>query len=220
MQGLQTEARKHSLPIHVGIHEPLDEPTTTTTKKIKNTLIWIDAAGEITHRYQKLHLFDLDLSDQDGPKMKESDTIEAGTRLPTPITASPLGPIGPLICFDLRFPEVALALRRQGARIITYPSAFAPETGAAHWHALLRARAIETQTYVFAPGQVGAHNGKRESYGHSLVVDPWGRVVAELGGLEEKKARGEEWEPEVAVVDVDLALCERLRREMPLLRRT
>lgn len=120
-----------------------------------------------------------------------------------------------LIHEQLRFPEIALSLRRQGAQLMTYPSAFTVPTGTAHWSSLLRARAIETQSYVFAAAQVGNHNEKRRSYGHSMIVDPWGKVVAELGGCEEWDG-----EPQVAVVDVDLQQVERIRREMPLLRRT
>ena len=219
--GLQNEARKHSIPIHVGIHEPCNVKSASSAvqNKIKNTLVWIDEHGKITQRYQKLHLFDLDLSEDGGPRMKESDIIEAGTEMPAPFDTA-VGRVGSLICFDLRFAEVALSLKRQGADIITYPSAFTPATGAAHWHALLRARAIETQTYVIAAAQVGAHNDKRTSYGHTLIVDPWGQILAELPGAEDIKDRGLDWEPEVAFADIDLRLCDKLRREMPLLRRT
>lgn len=218
--GLQNEAKKHSLPIHVGLHEPLDSKAgADQPKKIKNTLVWIDEKGDITQRYQKLHLFDMDLSDTGGPKMKESDSIEAGGSILPPFDTA-LGKVGSLICFDLRFPEVALALKRQKADIITYPSAFTPATGAAHWHALLRARAIETQTYVIAAAQVGAHNEKRTSYGHTIVISPWGEVLAELGGAEEKKEKGDAWEPEIVLAEIDLDVSNKIRREMPLLRRT
>lgn len=114
---------------------------------------------------------------------------------------------------QLRFPEPSVSLRRQGAHIITYPSAFTVATGRAHWSALLRARAIETQSYVIAAAQVGSHNEKRTSYGHSMIVSPWGDIVAELGG--EKKD-----EPEIAVGEIDLERMEKIRKEMPLLRRT
>lgn len=113
----------------------------------------------------------------------------------------------------LRFPEISLALARQNAQIITYPSAFTVPTGKAHWSTLLRARAIESQSYVVAAAQVGAHNEKRRSYGHSMIVSPWGDVVVELGG-EVKE------EPEMAVADIDLGMAERIKKEMPLLRRT
>lgn len=117
-----------------------------------------------------------------------------------------------MICFDLRFPEIALSLRRQGAEILLYPSAFTVPTGKAHWLPLLRARAIECQCYVIAAAQVGKHNEKRESYGHSIVIDPWGEVVAELGG----EGKGE---PEVVLAEIDLERVRRVREQQPLKRR-
>lgn len=105
-----------------------------------------------------------------------------------------------------------MSLRRQNAQILTYPSAFTVPTGIAHWETLLRARAIETQSYVIAAAQAGPHNEKRRSYGHSMIVNPWGEVVAQLGD--------EYHEPEIAVADLDFDLLEKVRREMPLLRRT
>lgn len=112
----------------------------------------------------------------------------------------------------MRFPEISLALRRQGSQVIAFPSAFTPPTGNAHWEVLLRARAIETQSYIIAAAQVGQHNEKRASYGHSLIIDPWGKILAELGGTST--------EPELATVDIDLSHVEKIRREMNLIRRT
>lgn len=117
-----------------------------------------------------------------------------------------------LVPLKLRFPEIGLALKRQNAQIIAYPSAFTVPTGRAHWETLLRARAIETQAYVIAAAQVGRHNEKRVSYGHSMIVDPWGKVVVELTGEGDKA--------EIGLADVDLDYVEKVRREMPLLRRT
>ncbi len=114
---------------------------------------------------------------------------------------------------QLRFPEIGLTLRRLGADLITFPSAFTVPTGQAHWEILLRARAIETQCYVVAAAQVGNHNEKRLSYGHSMIVDPWGVVVAEVAG----EGGGE---PEIATAEVDLGLVERVRAQVPLRRRT
>jgi predicted amidohydrolase len=229
--GLQKEAAHHRLPINVGIHEPAsanassstsDSPDSPeSTKKVQNTLIWIDASGTITHRYQKLHLFDVEI--RDGPILKESNSVRKGPCLIDPFP-TPLGQLGLLICFDLRFPEPSLALRNRGAQILTYPSAFTVPTGKAHWEVLLRARAIETQSYVVAAAQVGCHDGeggKRRSYGHGMIVDPWGRVVAELGGEGEEEGSGKGLDVgEIAVAEVDLEGLERVRREMPLLRRT
>lgn len=210
--GLQKSAKQHNLPIHVGIHEP------GSGSKIKNTLIWISASGEITQRYQKLHLFDVDI--ENGPQLKESDNVERGNELLTPFD-SPFGKIGSLICFDLRFPEAALALRARGAQIITYPSAFTTPTGkAGHWDVLLRARAIETQSYVIAAAQVGVHDeeGKRRSYGHGMIIDPWGKVIAELGG--DDGGDGWDGEGEIALAEIDVEYVDKIRKEVPLLRRS
>ncbi|KAK5167948.1 Carbon-nitrogen hydrolase [Saxophila tyrrhenica] len=205
--GLQEDAKKHSLPISVGVHEPSTDPQ---SKKIRNTLLWINAQGEIAHRYAKVHLFDIDLPGR--PPMKESQTIEPGNEILAPFETV-VGRIGSMICFDLRFPEISLALKRQKADVILYPSAFTVPTGRAHWLPLLQARAIECQAYVIAAAQVGKHNEKRTSYGHSIVISPWGEVIAELGG-ESKE------EPEVIFADIDLNRIKKVRAEMPLLRRT
>ncbi|KAH8697500.1 nitrilase, putative [Talaromyces proteolyticus] len=202
--GLQKEAKDAKLPINVGIHEPAEGGT-----KVKNTLIWIDEHGEIVQRYQKIHLFDVEI--KDGPILKESTSVEKGTEILPPFE-TPVGRVGLAICFDLRFPEISLALKRQDAQIITFPSAFTVPTGKAHWETLLRSRAIETQSYIIAAAQAGAHNDKRISYGHSIIVNPWGEVVAKLGG--------DFKEPEIATADINLDLVAKVRREMPLLRRT
>ncbi|RHZ68541.1 carbon-nitrogen hydrolase family protein [Aspergillus thermomutatus] len=192
VQGLQSEARQASLHINVGIHEP------APNGKVKNTLIWIDDKGTITQRYQKIHLFDVEI--KDGPVLKESASVEKGMEILSPFD-TPLGRVGLSICFDLRFPEISLALKRQNAQIITYPSAFTVPTGQAHWETLLRARAIETQAYVVAAAQAGPHNEKRRSYGHSMIVNPWGEIVAKLGdGYRE---------PEIATGEIDLNLLEK-----------
>ncbi|KAF1956284.1 carbon-nitrogen hydrolase [Byssothecium circinans] len=190
---------------------------TISPSAVKNTLLRIDASGTITHRYQKPHLFDVDI--KNGPILKESNSVEPGPRIEPPFTTT-LGKIGSLICFDLRFPEPSLALRHRGAEILLYPSAFTVPTGKAHWETLLRARAIETQSYVIAAAQCGVHNEEktRRSYGHSMIVDPWGTVVAELGGEEDGKGRGLDV-GEIAVAEIDLEGLERVRREVPLLRR-
>merc|ERR1712098_328588 len=116
------------------------------------------------------------------------------------------------LAINLRFPEISLAHKRQNAQILTYPSAFTVPTGKAHWETLLKARAIETQAYIIAAAQIGAHNEKRTSYGHSMVVDPWGKVLLDM--------TGEGSEAEIGVVDVDLEYREKIKESMPLLRRT
>ncbi|KAK0707866.1 carbon-nitrogen hydrolase [Lasiosphaeris hirsuta] len=202
--GLQEEARREKLPIHVGVHEPGQD-----SRRVKNTVLWIDERGEIAQRYQKIHLFDVDI--KNGPVLKESNSVEPGGQILPPFN-TPLGKVASTICFDLRFPEISLALKRQGADIITFPSAFTVPTGKAHWEILLRARAIETQSYVIAAAQVGRHNEKRVSYGHSMIIDPWGTVLADLGG--------NDGEPEIATAEIDFELLKKIRREMPLARRT
>ncbi|KAK4459717.1 carbon-nitrogen hydrolase [Cladorrhinum samala] len=202
--GLREEARREKLPIHVGVHEPgLDR------QKVKNTVLWINEHGEIAHRYQKMHLFDVEI--KDGPVLKESKSVERGSQIQPPFD-TPFGKVASTICFDIRFPEMGLALKRMGADIITFPSAFTVPTGKAHWEVLLRARAIETQSYVIAAAQVGRHNDKRVSYGHSMIVDPWGVVLADLGDKSD--------EPEIATARIDHELLRKVRAEMPLNRRT
>lgn len=221
--GLQAAAKECQIDVNVGIHVPVTEPRSSGREaavrtRIYNRSLWILADGSINHAatYDKLHLFDYGT-------LKESAVVHPGERL-TPPFESPVGRVGSLICFDLRFAEPGLALAQppdaapgsnEGAQILTYPSAFTVPTGEAHWEVLLRARAIETQSWVIASAQVGRHNEKRVSYGNSMVVDPWGRVVVRLGGPEDDQA-----EPAVGFVDVDLGAVERVRREMPLARRT
>ncbi|KUJ16370.1 carbon-nitrogen hydrolase [Mollisia scopiformis] len=206
VKGLQKEAKDNKLAINAGIHEPGDDKK---SGKIKNTSIWISEDGEIIERYKKLHLFDMNLTN--GPQAHESDVFEEGMEIVPPLQ-TPVGLVGLLICFDLRFPEVPLSLKRQGAQIITYPSAFTVPTGKAHWEILLRARAIETQSYVVAAAQAGHHNEQRVTYGHSLIIGPWGDILAELGG----EFNG----PEIATATIDLTVVNKLRQEVPLKRRT
>ncbi|GAB7361011.1 hypothetical protein MBLNU230_g1054t1 [Neophaeotheca triangularis] len=206
LQGLREEARKHKLPISVGVHEPSE----SESNRMINSLLWIDARGEISQRYKKLHLFDLEI--KGGPVMRESTTVQPGDEILPPFE-SPVGRLGSAICYDLRFPEIALSLARQKADCILYPSAFAPETGKVHWMPLLQARAIESQAYVIAAAQVGKHNEKRTSYGHSVVISPWGEILTELSGEAED-------EPAIGYAEIDFERIRTIRKEMPLLRRT
>ena len=147
------------------------------TGRLGNTSVLLDPEGRLRARYRKVHLFDVEIPG--GHRFRESDSIVAGD---APVVAeTPVGPLGLSICYDLRFPELYRQLVRQGARLVAVPAAFTRETGKDHWHVLLRARAIENQVYLFAPAQWGFHGGKRSSYGHALVVDPWGVVIAECG---------------------------------------
>lgn len=144
-----------------------------------NTSVLYGPGGDRLAVYRKLHMFDVDVPG--GIKIAESDTIVPGTEVVVAETA--LGRIGMSICYDLRFPELYRALVDRGADILAVPSAFTSTTGKDHWHTLLRARAIETQCWVLAPAQWGNHDaeGKRQSYGHSLIIDPWGVVAADKG---------------------------------------
>lgn len=204
-----------SLDVIVGVHDPvLDEKP---VKRVKNLVLYINSRGEITQSYQKIHLFDINVPG--GPVMRESASVEPGKKLTEPFD-TPAGKLGLSICYDIRFPEQAIKLRELGANIITYPSAFMVATGSAHWELLARSRAIDSQCYVVMPAQAGAHNTDvddeggneklkkvRRSYGHSMVVDPWGVV---LGRLEEE-------EEEILVVDLEMDNLERVRRDMPLM---
>jgi len=192
--------------------------------KLFNRTIWINPDGSLLDcgTYDKVHLFDY-------ANLQESAHTQAGTAIVKPFD-TPVGRVGSLICFDVRFPEPSLklghpppALVARGfrpAQIITYPSAFTVPTGRAHWEVLLRARAIESQTWVIAAAQVGPHNEKRTSYGHSMAVDPWGRVVCRLGGIGDDGTVDEGAVEALGLVDVNLDEWERVRRQMPLVRRT
>lgn len=160
--------------------------------------------GDIHARYDKIHLFDVDLPD--GERHRESETYQAGEKIVT--TQTPWGLIGMSVCYDLRFPGLYRELARRGAEFLTVPSAFTYQTGSAHWHILLRARAIENGCFVFAPCQAGRHENGRRTYGHSLVIDPWGRILAE----------GSESAGEIITAQIDTDEVVRSRRHIPVLR--
>lgn len=150
-------------------------PERAAGRLIHNTAVLLDPTGAIVASYRKIHLFDVDV----GRRFRESESIQAGAEVV--VADTPWGGLGLSICYDLRFPELYRALTAGGARLIAVPSAFTLQTGKDHWHTLLRARAIENQVFVMAPAQFGAHGANRASYGHALVVDPWGAVIAECG---------------------------------------
>jgi deaminated glutathione amidase len=171
-------------------------------KLIHNTSVLLRADGSIAATYRKIHLFDVDVPG--GKRFRESESIEPGDDLVAADT--PWGPLGLTICYDLRFPELYRALTARGARLIAVPSAFTLETGKDHWSVLLRARAIENQAYVFAPAQFGHHGGNRRSWGHAMVVDPWGAVLAECGDHEG-----------FALAPIDFEYQARVRESLPCL---
>jgi len=174
-------------------------------ERVYNTSVLIDPSGATEAVYRKVHLFDIDLASQGGGTYQESVSVAPGKDLV--VASTPFGGIGLSICYDVRFPELYRELAARGARFLTVPSAFAPETGVAHWEVLLRARAIENQAFVIAPAQCGRHSAARASHGHSLIVDPWGTVLAALDEA-----------PGVAVADCDLAAQDRVRANLPALR--
>jgi predicted amidohydrolase len=152
-------------------------PERAAGRLIRNTSVLLDPAGAVAAIYRKIHLFDVDVPG--GRRFRESESIEPGGEVV--VAETPWGGLGLTICYDLRFPELYRALTARGARVIAVPSAFTLQTGKDHWHTLLRARAIENQVFVMAPAQFGTHGPNRASYGHALVADPWGVVIAECG---------------------------------------
>jgi len=167
-----------------------------------NTSVLFGPGGERLAAYRKLHLFDVDVPEV---TFRETETCVPGTEVV--VGQAPFGGIGMSICYDLRFPELYRAHVDRGATMLAVPSAFTTTTGKAHWEPLLRARAIETQCWVIAPGQVGHHDdgGLRNSHGHTMIIDPWGCVVAEVG---EK--------PGLAFAEIDLERVAEVRRGMPV----
>lgn len=170
--------------------------------RMVNRSYLLSPGGEIAAQYDKIHMFDVTLPG--GKVIRESSAYHPGNR--AVVAATPWGPLGMTICYDLRFPQLYRTLAKAGALFLAVPSSFQRETGVAHWHALLRARAIENLSYVFAPAMCGEHPGNRSTYGHSLIVDPWGRIIAELGT-----------EPGIAIADIDVGEVLRVRGMLPSL---
>ena len=168
-----------------------------------NRAFVIDSSGNIAARYDKIHMFDVDL--ESGESWRESNAYAAGDHVVT--VETPLGRLGLAICYDLRFPALFEALGRAQCDVIAIPAAFTVPTGRAHWHVLQRARAIEASAYVFAAAQVGDHEDGRSTYGHSLVVDPWGEVLLDMG----------DDEPGVGFAEIDPARIVKVRNQLPSL---
>ncbi|MEM9692660.1 MAG: carbon-nitrogen hydrolase family protein [Myxococcota bacterium] len=194
------------LSVHLlvgGLAEQRIEDGKPDPKRCYNSSVLFGPNGDRVAVYRKMHLFDVDVPG--GLTIAESDSIAPGERVV--VAETPLGRIGMTICYDLRFPELYRQLVDQGADILAVPSAFTLTTGKDHWHVLLRARAIETQCWVIAPAQWGTHDaeGKRQSYGHSLIVDPWGCVLTDRG-------QGEG----IALAHIDLERNRAVRRAIPV----
>lgn len=171
--------------------------------KARNTSVLFSPDGSIAAVYRKIHLFDVDLGN--GPSFRESEVVEPGGEVV--VADTDLARFGMTICYDLRFPELYRALVDRGAEVLLIPSAFTMQTGKDHWEVLIRARAIENTSWVIAPAQSGHHGGKRWSYGHAMIVDPWGTVVARCSDG-----------PGLCIAEIDPEILERVRRELPSIR--
>mmetsp|Transcript_62772 Transcript_62772/g.185382 ORF Transcript_62772/g.185382 Transcript_62772/m.185382 type:complete len:381 (-) Transcript_62772:78-1220(-) len=213
--GLRTIAQESGLWISGGgMHESGAPPASCETPgdnssnvrpRVYNTHVIIDNSGDIRCLYRKIHLFDVSIPGK--VSLRESATTAPGEKLV--VCDTPVGRLGLSTCYDVRFPEMYVDLvQRGGAEILLVPSAFTVPTGRAHWHTLLRARAIEHQTYVLAAAQFGRHNEKRESYGHSLAVDPWGGVVSDAGGCDGEGTAGVISERPTAPCAPSIIICD------------
>ncbi len=197
LAAMREAARKLSIYIHIGSLAVKASPD-----RAANRSFLIDRRGDVVARYDKIHMFDVDLAD--GESYRESRNYRAGEL--AVVADLPWGRLGVTVCYDVRFPALYRALADAGASFLSIPAAFTKQTGEAHWHVLLRARAIENGCFVFAAAQGGKHENGRETFGHSLVVDPWGQILAE-GGTE----------PGVILADVDPAQVAAARSRIPSL---
>ncbi len=198
MQGLA-----HELGMRLilgGLPEQSSEPG-----RVHNTCVSLDPDGSIAGVYRKIHLFDVDFPGA-ATTLRESDTVRAGDADQAVVVPTPWGGLGLSICYDLRFPELYRRLVQGGAKLLVVPAAFTLHTGKDHWHVLLRARAIENQCFVLAAAQQGRHSPSRLTYGHALIVDPWGTVLADCPDGEG-----------LAIAELDFAAQDRVRRDLPCL---
>jgi predicted amidohydrolase len=177
-------------------------PIINLQHQVTTTSVVIDSKGNIVAHYDKLHMFDVDVSDGH-QRYRESEIFTPGSTVKT--VSTPFGHIGLSICYDVRFPHLYAELRQQHAEIILVPAAFTAVTGKAHWEVLLRARAIETQCWMVAVNQAGKHEGGRETWGHSMVISPWGEIIAQAGQQAEN-----------LLVDIDLNVLDSIRKAMPI----
>ncbi len=198
LAAVREAAAAQGIWVHIGSLAVLREDG-----KLANRGFVIDDKGAIRARYDKMHLFDVDLPT--GESWRESNSYTAGERAVT--VKTPLGTVGMAICYDLRFPDLFRTLSDAGATILTMPAAFTRPTGAAHWHVLQRARAIEAAAFVISAAQTGNHEDGRATYGHSLVVDPWGEVLLDMGDA-----------PGVGFAEIDMGRVEAARARVPVLR--
>jgi predicted amidohydrolase len=197
LAALQQLARELKLHLHIGSLAVKVSP-----EKAANRAFMLGPDGEIMARYDKIHLFDVDLPGKES--YRESNTFRPGET--AMVVGLPWGGLGLSVCYDVRFPQLYRALAEAGAHFLTVPAAFTKQTGEAHWHVLLRARAIENGAFVLAAAQGGKHENGRETFGHSMMIDPWGRVIAEAG-----------IEPGVTLAEIDPALVVQARSRIPSL---
>jgi hypothetical protein len=197
LKGYRDLARELKIHLHIG-----SLALRATPERAVNRSFLLGPNGDILASYDKIHMFDIDLGN--GESYRESANYQPGDT--AVITDLPWGRLGMTICYDVRFPSLYRALAEAGATFLAVPSAFTKKTGEAHWHTLLRARAVENGCFVFAAAQTGQHENKRETFGHSLIVDPWGVVLAD-GGLE----------PGVVLATIDPAKVETARKSIPSL---
>ncbi len=179
-------------------------PVPTDGDKVYNTALLVAPDGSELLRYEKAHLFDVNVPD--GNTYRESNTVVSGKRLPHVYASKTLGHLGVSVCYDVRFPELYRHLAQMGAEVMIVPAAFTAFTGKDHWQVLLQARAIENTCYVLAPAQTGFHNSRRQSHGHAVVIDPWGMILADAGT-----------KPGVAIAEINPARLSQVRQQMPAL---
>lgn len=197
LQQFRELASELKIWLHIG-----SMPVTVAADKIANRAYVLTPDGAVAATYDKIHMFDVDLPG--GESYRESKNYRPGDR--AVVAALPWGGLGLSICYDLRFPNLYRALAKSGAQFLAIPAAFTKVTGEAHWHTLLRARAIECQCFVFAAAQGGRHEHGRDTYGHSLIITPWGHILAD-GGVQ----------PGVIFADIDLRAIEDARKRVPSL---
>lgn len=196
LRGFAELAKKHK--VHLLIGSALLQ---SDNGKAFNRSILFNPNGEIIAQYDKIHLFDVDLGK--GQELRESNNFRAGDK--AIIAETELAKVGLSICYDIRFPHLYRGLAQRGAQIITIPAAFTVPTGRAHWEILLRARAIETGAYIIAPAQGGLHKDGRETFGHSMIINPWGEIIAHI----------ENDAPDFAIAEIDLNEVHEARRKIP-----
>ena len=196
---LYTMAQKYQVTILGG-----GFPVPTDQGKVYNVALLVGPNGQQLARYEKVHLFDVDLPD--GNTYRESNTVKSGQNFPTVYGSPELGCLGLSVCYDVRFPELYRHLSKEGAEVLFVPAAFTAYTGKDHWQVLIKARAIENTCYVIAPAQTGCHYGRRQTHGHAMIVDPWGVILADAGDR-----------PGVAIGEINPDRLRQIRQQMPSL---